>query len=367
MLRPRSVSLWRTGWRVAGASVLALAATLLILFPASAQQPGRGAVTIKSVSGAELRTMAPRIDGLRRSGELRLRVRKDDLLVRGRTHERYDQYFRGVRVYGADVAEQLNGGQVVSAFGNLYEGIDIDTTPAIEAHAARQTIAERAGVEIGREPELVIFPKDDTYHLAWRIRAATTADVREYFVDARDGTIVYDFSDRKTQSAVAQGNGVLGDLKKLSVSPSGSQFVTTDRLRPPAINTYDMRGDYVRAINYLNGVIDLTPSDLGDRLRQRVDRFGGCRRPCLRRLDLRLLLQALRSARAGQSGSPADQPDPPGPAAGHREPGDPGRLLHQRLLLRRRHHGVRRRNTCRIHIFRPVRRLPVGRARRRGA
>ena len=262
MLRPRSMSLWRTGWRVAGASVLALAATLLILFPASAQQPGRGAVTIKSVSAADLRTMAPRIDGLRRSGELRLRVRKDDLLVRGRTHERYDQYFRGVRVYGADVAEQLNGGQVVSAFGNLYEGVDIDTTPTIEAHAARQTIEERAGVEIGREPELVIFPKDDTYHLAWRIRAATTSDVREYFVDARDGSIVYDFSDRKTQSAVAQGNGVLGDLKKLSVSPSGGQFVTTDRLRPPAINTYDMRGNYVRAINYLNGVIDLTPSDL---------------------------------------------------------------------------------------------------------
>ena len=42
------------------------------------------------------------------------------------------------------------------------------------------------------------------------------------------------------------------------MSPSGGQFVTTDRLRPPAINTYDMRGDYVRAINYLNGVIELT-------------------------------------------------------------------------------------------------------------
>ena len=367
MLRPRSVSLWRTGWRVAGAGVLALAATLLILFPASAQQPGRGAVTIKSVSGAELRTMAPRIDGLRRSGELRLRVRKDDTLVRGRTHERYDQYFRGVRVYGADVAEQLNGGQVVSAFGNLYEGIDIDTTPTIEAHAARQTVAERAGVEIGREPELVIFPKGDTYHLAWRIRAATTADVREYFVDARDGSIVYDFSDRKTQGAVAQGNGVLGDLKKLSVSPSGSQFVTTDRLRPPAINTYDMRGDYVRAINYLNGVIDLTPSDLGTDSDNVWTDSARCRRPCLRRLDLRLLLQALRSARAGQSGSPAHQPDPPGTAAGHCEPGDPGRLLHQRLLLRRRHHGLRRRHTCWIHLFRPERRLPVGRARRRGA
>jgi thermolysin len=34
-------------------------------------------------------------------------------------------------------------------------------------------------------------------------------------------------------------------------------------LRPPAINTNDMRGDYLRTINYLNEVIQLTTNDLG--------------------------------------------------------------------------------------------------------
>ncbi len=106
--------------------------------------------------------------------------------------------------FGADVAEQLNGGQVVSAFGNLYEGIDIDTTPAIDAHAARQTIEERAGVEIGREPELVILPTGR--HLSPGVARPRRhdGDVREYFVDARDGSIAFDFSDRKTQSAVGR-------------------------------------------------------------------------------------------------------------------------------------------------------------------
>ena len=217
----------------------------------------------RSASGAELRRWAPRIDGLRRSGELRLRIRRDDLLVAGRTHERYDQYHRGVRVFGADVAEQLNGGQVVSAFGNLYEGIDIDTSPADRSRPGAADVEERAGVEIGRAPELVILPAGRRrYLLAWRVRAARRRDVREYFVDARDGSIAFDFSDLKTQSAVGRGQGVLGDTKKISVSPSGGQFVTTDRLRPPAINTYDMRGDYQRTINYLNEVIQLTANDL---------------------------------------------------------------------------------------------------------
>jgi thermolysin len=230
--------------------------------PIAAQQPGRGRVTIGPTSTAALREWAPRLDSLRRSGELRLRIRRDDSLVAGRAHERYDQYHRGVRVFGADVAEQLNGGQVVSAFGNVYDGVDVDTSPAIEADRAREIIEARAGVEIGRAPELVILPQGDSYVLTWRVRAATPGDVREYFVDARDGTIAFDYSDLQTQSAVGRGQGVLGDPKKVSVSPSGGQFVTTDRLRPPAINTYDMRGDFVRTINYLNEVIQLTTNDL---------------------------------------------------------------------------------------------------------
>ena len=217
---------------------------------------------ILPTSAADLRDWAPRIDGMRRTGELRLQIRRDDPLVAGRTHERYDQFHRGVRVFGADVAEQLSGGQVMSAFGNVYEGVDVDTSPAIEADRAREIVEARTGVEIGRAPELLILPAGDRYVLTWRVRAATFSDVREYFIDARDGTVAFEFSDLQTQSAVGRGQGVLGDTKKISVSSSGGQFVTTDRLRPPAINTNDMRGDYVRTILYLNEVTQLTANDL---------------------------------------------------------------------------------------------------------
>ena len=259
---PPSGTMWTTAWRAAVAAIVALAAFSLWLVPATAQQPTRGHLTITASTAGELRTWAPRVDGLRRSGELRLRTRRDDLLVAGRTHERYDQYHRGVRVFGADVAEQLNRGQVVSAFGNVYEGIDVETSPAIEADQAREIIEARAGVEIGRVPELVILPREGGYLLTWRVRAAAGGDIREYFVDARDGSVAFEFSDLKTQSAVGRGQGVLGDVKKISVSSSAGPFVTTDRLRPPALNTYDMRGDFTRTINYLNGVIQLSTNDL---------------------------------------------------------------------------------------------------------
>ena len=241
-----------------------VAVVALWLIPAAAQQrPGQGRLAISAQSTTQIRSAAPIVDGMRRTGELRLRMTRDDLQVRGRTHERFDQYYRGVRVFGADVAQQVNGGQIVSLYGNVYEDIDLDTSPAVDAASALDTVQTLSGVEIGRRPELVVLPRDNgQYALTWRVRAATGADVREYFVDAQTGTVVFDYSDLKTQSAVGQGTGVLGDSKKVAASSSGGQFTTTDRLRPPALNTYDMKGDFNRTIRYLNRQIQLVASDL---------------------------------------------------------------------------------------------------------
>ncbi len=183
---------------------------------------------------------------------------------RGRTHERFDQFYRGVRVFGGDVAQQLNRGQVVSLFGNVYDDIDIDPSPDVDSAAARGAIETLTGVDIGRQPELVVLPREGGgYALAWRVRAMTGNDLREYFVDARSGSVVIRVQrSRETQSAVGRGTGVLGDSKKISATSSGGQFTTTDRLRPPAINTYDMKSDLTRTTRYLNNLIQLAASDL---------------------------------------------------------------------------------------------------------
>jgi bacillolysin len=252
-------------WQIASA-----AAILLWLAPTSAQQPRSGKLTIATLSSgpvAELREWSSRVGAMRRGGELRLRMTRDDLLVRGRRHERYDQYHRGVRVFAADVAQQVNGGQVVSLFGNIYDDITTDPSPTVSPGRAREIVAARAGVDLGpsREPELVILPLENgEYALTWRLRAASGPDIREYFVDARTEAIVFEYSDLQTQrqGMVGRAQGVLGDSKKISVSMGGGRFQANDLLRPPALTTYDMQSNVQRVEDFLNGLVNLNDNDI---------------------------------------------------------------------------------------------------------
>jgi len=247
----------------ASVAAAVLASSDRLPYRVKAQAQGRLAIAATSSQG--LREADQRIDGMLRSGELRLRERQADTLVQGRIVERADQYYRGVRVFGGDSVRQLqSNGLTISAFGTVYDGIDLDPNPAIDADAAARIVQARAGTGLPpQEPELVVLPKDDgRYVLAWRVRSMTIDDLRQYFVDAATGSIVFDYSDLQTQDAViGKGTGVLGDTKKVSVS-TGTPFSATDRKRPPAIITYDMQGNATRAFNILSFAIPPSASDI---------------------------------------------------------------------------------------------------------
>jgi len=226
----------------------------------------RGRTIIGAQSTAERRAWTSRIDAMLRSGELRIRQSRDDEMIAGRTHERADQYYRGVRVFGADVTRQLQGCVTESIFGTIYEGIDIDPSPAIDEDRAREMLTSRLGgtVNPALRGELVVLPLDaGGYALTWRFRIAQRADTRQYFVSARTGETVLEYSDRKSQSAVGRETGVLGDTKKISTHAAGGQFQSRDDLRPPTIETYDMKGDPARTDRFLDGFINLSSNDLG--------------------------------------------------------------------------------------------------------
>ena len=249
-----------------GVVCAATVATVIVCLPGANAQGRRTIPSINPASPTELRAHTDRVDRMLRDGELRLRDARRDPLVPGRRLERADQYHRGVRVFGADVARQLAGGQVVSMLGTIYEGIDVDPNPGIGEGAARRIVEARAGVPVGplRAAELVILPRDaGEYALTWRVRAATGADLREYFVDARTGAILYEYTDLQTQSAVGRATGVLGDSKKISTVRFSGSYTLDDGLRPPSIRTYDMKGDPFRTRDVINGFVTLTQSDVG--------------------------------------------------------------------------------------------------------
>jgi bacillolysin len=258
-----------TARALAGAVLTAVLAICAMALPRVSAQDTR--VTLMSIapdSVFELREADQRIDALRRAGELRQRRRDADTMLEDREHERLDQYYRGVRVWGGDVTRQLrDGNQTVSAFGQVYDGLAADTTPEIDEDAATRTIEELTGSEVAltEQPELVILPQTERgSRLAWRLRAMSASDIRVYFVDARTAEIAMDYSDLQTQApAIGRGTGVLGDTKKVSARTGSGGFLANDAMRPPtSMITYDLRGNFSRTLDYLNGRISLANSDI---------------------------------------------------------------------------------------------------------
>ena len=219
---------------------------------------------------AALRDWDRRVTADIRSGDLRRRSVREDTLVPGHSHERYDQYFRGVRVYGGDLARQLNAvGQTVSIFGTIYDGIAVDTSASLPQAAAKRRIEELGGAALGesRQPELLVLPLEDGsggFALVWHERVVSPAagTLMAYFIDADTGALVKARNEMKTQSAVGRGTGVLGDEKKMSVQPLSGTFLSRDELRPPDILTFDMKGNINRTLSFLNGQVTLNNSDL---------------------------------------------------------------------------------------------------------
>ena len=86
----------------------------------------------------------------------------------------------------------------------------------------------------------------------------TGSDILMTFIDAASGALVMEYSDKQTQSAVGKATGVLADTKKISVTSVGSGFQAQDALRPPVIQTLDMKGD----LNRLNFIFARFPNGI---------------------------------------------------------------------------------------------------------
>jgi thermolysin len=252
------------------ATAVALATATLVLLsgrpPAAQTRPHRQ--SIAAGSPQSLRDWDAVTGPMFRSGELRVRQVREDTLLPGHVTERADQYYKGVRVFGADVSRQLDAqGVVQSIFGNLYDDIAISANPGLDEDAARARIVALAGQAqpAAAAPELVVLPNDagTAFSLAWRMRAITPElDAIEYFIDAKSGDVILQFSNRQSQSTVGRATGVLGDTKKISVSGASGSFSARDLLRPPLVQTDDMKGDPIRTANFLSGFLSLGAADI---------------------------------------------------------------------------------------------------------
>src|SRR6267143_728799 len=172
------------------ALILALVVTGPVGHPLRAQARPR---TVSATAFADLRTWDATVDRMKRDDLLRVRRTTDDAQLPGRVHERLEQFYQGVRVFGGDVARQTDHGLTVSIFGTLYDGVDLDVRPALSIEDVKAIVERESGVALGpdRTPELVILPGDaGGYRLTYRATVFTLQGDSEYFIDAKTGVVV---------------------------------------------------------------------------------------------------------------------------------------------------------------------------------
>jgi len=236
--------------------------------------PRGGRLATSADGGQSLRELDGRVEGMTRVRELRLRAVQPDPVLPGRQHERLDQYYKGVKVFGGEAIRETDGQVTRSMTTSLYSGIQLDTNPRLSgADAVRVFRRETGATDVGAlRPELMIFPRrDGTYALVYRVTAFVETELPVVFVNAQNGAVELRYNNLRTQQATAlAGNGVLvsqnigvaTDQKKVSVTLQGSTYQAWDQMRPVPIKTYDLKGNLTRTKDLVAGRTAFVAADL---------------------------------------------------------------------------------------------------------
>lgn len=176
------------------------------------------------------------------AGNLRLAKREDPDAL-GFVHERYNLYYKNVQVWGAQLVRQTKNGVTTCINGEYYSDIDIPVAPAVEKDQA-VLLARNAvfggNFKLGVEPQLVVYPSDKGYLLAYKIGLFNGFD-RDWiiFINARTGELILKYNNIQTadQAAIGVGRGIFGDYKKLSTDFTSNKYYLVDLLRPAELIT----------------------------------------------------------------------------------------------------------------------------------
>ncbi len=187
-----------------------------------------------------------------------MRFKRIDVDEIGMKHLRFEQFYSGIRVVGGELITHFGSdGILKTANGNFLPGIDIGITPLVTSDnasiAAQKDLATFFGGGKAGEPELVIFPWNDKYFLAWRmfIYSDTPMGRWEYIIDASSGEVIYKANRIMNANDIGTGIGVMGDtLNHIDTHYSGSTYSMIDYTRQAANNPHGHNGQ-MPAGNYI--------------------------------------------------------------------------------------------------------------------
>ena len=221
-------------------------------------QPFRASRTVWASAPSEVPAIANEVDVMLDSGRLVYERSQVDGTFPGRHHERMNQYHNGIRVFGGQLVWQKQRGLVLSVTGNVYDAVDVDTTPTITESQAEAHALELEGPEafVVGDTELVVLPLADGYVLAYYVLTRSPDSLQVSFIDAHSGERLLTWNDLRIQhEGVGLGIGTWGDEKKMTSQEAAGTFRAVDTLRPFGIKTYDVN------FNFLAWFLDRTRID----------------------------------------------------------------------------------------------------------
>ena len=108
-------------------------------------------------------------------------------------HFVFKQTYRGVPVYGAQVALHYDRAGALIAVNNNYQpGVRLDSvTPALSRATARGRALGLLNLPTysDSDAELIVLSQDNSFSLAWRFVVPTDGPTWELFIDANTGRL----------------------------------------------------------------------------------------------------------------------------------------------------------------------------------
>lgn len=175
--------------------------------------------------------------------------REDDL---GVVHIRFNQLYRGVKVFEGEAITHVDPRGEVTVTDALRRDIRVDTEPRIAAADAVATAMEEMEATVEGDPPaatLEILPQGARSlvdRLVWHVQVFTEDDHGpaqwDHFIDAQTGAVAWSFDSLETNAAMGTAKTMfLGD-QPITTDFAGGTYSLTDPLRGNGNYTCDKNG-----------------------------------------------------------------------------------------------------------------------------
>lgn len=187
-------------------------------------------------------------------GNLRLlKIQKDP--TASMEHHRYQQFYKGLEVFGGQIIEHRRNGNITGINGEYYQIYDINTVPVITKDEAVEffiyDLNKEDLVEKGEESKLFIYPvKDGDYRLAYKIIMEKGIGYSMTgIIDAETGKVLLKYSNICfDELTIGLGTGYHGGQYKLPTTYYDGFYYLYDEKNVRPVNQYtidwNLGGDF---------------------------------------------------------------------------------------------------------------------------